>query len=60
MTFDMCAVCVAGANPLQVNELGHTPLSYAKVGEMHTLLKEREGKVQCAGAGLTPLLADHW
>ncbi|KAF5881279.1 caseinolytic peptidase B protein, partial [Clarias magur] len=34
----------AGANPLQVNELGHTPLSYAKEGEMHTLLKEREGK----------------
>ncbi|XP_060744399.1 mitochondrial disaggregase [Tachysurus vachellii] len=34
----------AGANPLQVNELGHTPLSYAKEGEMHTLLKEREEK----------------
>ncbi|KAF4085707.1 hypothetical protein AMELA_G00098050 [Ameiurus melas] len=34
----------AGANPLQVNELGHTPLSYAKEGEMHTLLKERERK----------------
>ncbi|XP_053363390.1 caseinolytic peptidase B protein homolog isoform X1 [Clarias gariepinus] len=34
----------AGANPLQVNELGHTPLSYAKEGEMHTLLKEWEGK----------------
>ncbi|KAB5550147.1 hypothetical protein PHYPO_G00050480 [Pangasianodon hypophthalmus] len=34
----------AGANPLQVNELGHTPLSYAKEGEMRTLLKECEGK----------------
>ncbi|KAK3531880.1 hypothetical protein QTP70_033968 [Hemibagrus guttatus] len=34
----------AGANPLQVNELGHTPLSYAKEGEMHTLLNEHEGK----------------
>ncbi|XP_060799404.1 mitochondrial disaggregase isoform X3 [Neoarius graeffei] len=34
----------AGASPLQVNELGHTPLSYAKEGEMHTLLKEYEGK----------------
>ncbi|XP_060799403.1 mitochondrial disaggregase isoform X2 [Neoarius graeffei] len=33
-----------GASPLQVNELGHTPLSYAKEGEMHTLLKEYEGK----------------
>ncbi|XP_058270087.1 mitochondrial disaggregase isoform X2 [Hemibagrus wyckioides] len=44
---DLCTVCMlldAGANPLQVNELGHTPLSYAKEGEMHTLLKEREGK----------------
>ncbi|KAF4079455.1 hypothetical protein AMELA_G00178210 [Ameiurus melas] len=34
----------AGANPLQVNELGRIPLSYAKEGEMHTLLKEHEGK----------------
>uniref|UniRef100_A0A8B9H6A6 ClpB homolog, mitochondrial AAA ATPase chaperonin n=1 Tax=Astyanax mexicanus TaxID=7994 RepID=A0A8B9H6A6_ASTMX len=34
----------AGADPLQTNELGHTPLAYAKEGEMHTLLKEWEGK----------------
>uniref|UniRef100_A0A672M9Q4 ClpB family mitochondrial disaggregase n=1 Tax=Sinocyclocheilus grahami TaxID=75366 RepID=A0A672M9Q4_SINGR len=30
----------AGANPLQKNDLGHTPLTYAKEGEMATLLKE--------------------
>uniref|UniRef100_A0A8C2JU74 ClpB homolog, mitochondrial AAA ATPase chaperonin n=1 Tax=Cyprinus carpio TaxID=7962 RepID=A0A8C2JU74_CYPCA len=30
----------AGANPLQKNELGHTPLTYAKEGETATLLKE--------------------
>uniref|UniRef100_A0AAR2KP78 ClpB homolog, mitochondrial AAA ATPase chaperonin n=1 Tax=Pygocentrus nattereri TaxID=42514 RepID=A0AAR2KP78_PYGNA len=34
----------AGANPLQTNELGHTPLAYAKEGEMHTVLKEWEGE----------------
>lgn len=34
----------AGADPLQTNELGHTPLVYAKEGEMHTLLKEWEAK----------------
>uniref|UniRef100_A0A8C9S629 ClpB family mitochondrial disaggregase n=1 Tax=Scleropages formosus TaxID=113540 RepID=A0A8C9S629_SCLFO len=34
----------AGANPLLTNELGHTPLAYAKKGEMQTLLKEWEGK----------------
>ncbi|XP_036418637.1 caseinolytic peptidase B protein homolog [Colossoma macropomum] len=34
----------AGANPLQTNELGHTPLAYAKEGEMHTVLKEWESK----------------
>uniref|UniRef100_A0A4W4E9Z3 Mitochondrial disaggregase n=1 Tax=Electrophorus electricus TaxID=8005 RepID=A0A4W4E9Z3_ELEEL len=33
-----------GANPLQTNDLGHTPLAYAKEGEMHTLLKEWESK----------------
>uniref|UniRef100_A0A3B4D7P7 Mitochondrial disaggregase n=1 Tax=Pygocentrus nattereri TaxID=42514 RepID=A0A3B4D7P7_PYGNA len=33
-----------GANPLQTNELGHTPLAYAKEGEMHTVLKEWEGE----------------
>lgn len=32
----------AGANPLQKNELGHTPLTYAKEGEMLTLLKESQ------------------
>ncbi|XP_067221299.1 mitochondrial disaggregase-like isoform X1 [Chanodichthys erythropterus] len=32
----------AGANPLQKNELGHTPLTYAKEGEMVTLLKESQ------------------
>uniref|UniRef100_A0A8C9W1Z3 ClpB family mitochondrial disaggregase n=1 Tax=Scleropages formosus TaxID=113540 RepID=A0A8C9W1Z3_SCLFO len=36
----------AGANPLLTNELGHTPLAYAKKGEMQTLLKEWEGKFQ--------------
>uniref|UniRef100_A0A8C9S3X9 ClpB family mitochondrial disaggregase n=1 Tax=Scleropages formosus TaxID=113540 RepID=A0A8C9S3X9_SCLFO len=35
-----------GANPLLTNELGHTPLAYAKKGEMQTLLKEWEGKFQ--------------
>ncbi|XP_055053629.2 mitochondrial disaggregase [Misgurnus anguillicaudatus] len=34
----------AGANPLQQNTLGHTPLAYAKDGEMQTLLKEWETK----------------
>ncbi|XP_066522537.1 mitochondrial disaggregase [Hoplias malabaricus] len=34
----------AGANPLQANELGHTPLAYAKEGEMSAVLKEWEGK----------------
>uniref|UniRef100_A0A8C1HHT4 ClpB family mitochondrial disaggregase n=1 Tax=Cyprinus carpio carpio TaxID=630221 RepID=A0A8C1HHT4_CYPCA len=32
----------AGANPLQKNELGHTPLTYAKEGETATLLKEAQ------------------
>uniref|UniRef100_A0A671NR35 ATPase AAA-type core domain-containing protein n=1 Tax=Sinocyclocheilus anshuiensis TaxID=1608454 RepID=A0A671NR35_9TELE len=31
-----------GANPLQKNDLGHTPLTYAKEGEMATLLKEAQ------------------
>uniref|UniRef100_A0A672LIB2 ClpB family mitochondrial disaggregase n=1 Tax=Sinocyclocheilus grahami TaxID=75366 RepID=A0A672LIB2_SINGR len=30
----------AGANPLQKNDLGHTPLTYTKEGETATLLKE--------------------
>lgn len=34
----------AGANPIQQNTLGHTPLAYAKDGEMQTLLKEWETK----------------
>uniref|UniRef100_A0A673M3A7 Caseinolytic peptidase B protein homolog n=1 Tax=Sinocyclocheilus rhinocerous TaxID=307959 RepID=A0A673M3A7_9TELE len=33
-------VATRGANPLQKNDLGHTPLTYAKEGEMATLLKE--------------------
>ncbi|KAI5098572.1 caseinolytic peptidase B protein-like [Silurus meridionalis] len=44
---DLCTVRMlldAGANPLQVNDLGHTPLSYSKDGEIHTLLNEYEGK----------------
>ncbi|KAG9335259.1 hypothetical protein JZ751_005439 [Albula glossodonta] len=36
----------AGANPLQTNDMGHTPLAYAKEGEMQALLKEWEGKFQ--------------
>ncbi|XDV33333.1 hypothetical protein PO909_003768, partial [Leuciscus waleckii] len=32
----------AGANPTLKNELGHTPLTYAKEGEMLTLLKESQ------------------
>ncbi|KAJ8410854.1 hypothetical protein AAFF_G00188110 [Aldrovandia affinis] len=36
----------AGANPLQTNDMGHTPLAYAKEGELQTLLKEWEGKFQ--------------
>ncbi|RXN02452.1 caseinolytic peptidase B -like protein [Labeo rohita] len=31
-----------GANPLRKNDLGHTPLTYAKEGEMATLLKEAQ------------------
>ncbi|XP_030634630.1 caseinolytic peptidase B protein homolog [Chanos chanos] len=34
----------AGANPLQTNDLGHTPLAYAKEGELQTVLKEWEKK----------------
>ncbi|XP_062873222.1 mitochondrial disaggregase [Trichomycterus rosablanca] len=34
----------AGANPSQQNELGHTPLAYAKQGEMQNLLQESESK----------------
>ncbi|XP_067307580.1 mitochondrial disaggregase-like [Pseudorasbora parva] len=33
-----------GADPLQKNELGHTPLTYAKEGEMLTLLKDSQNK----------------
>ncbi|KAK2881734.1 hypothetical protein Q8A67_019002 [Cirrhinus molitorella] len=32
----------AGANPLLKNDLGHTPLTYAREGEMATLLKEAQ------------------
>uniref|UniRef100_A0A673B704 ClpB homolog, mitochondrial AAA ATPase chaperonin n=1 Tax=Sphaeramia orbicularis TaxID=375764 RepID=A0A673B704_9TELE len=34
----------AGANPLQTNALGHTARSYAKEGEVGTVLQEWEGK----------------
>ncbi|MGH0159170.1 UNVERIFIED_CONTAM: hypothetical protein FKN15_066409 [Acipenser sinensis] len=36
----------AGANPLLANEMGHTPLMYAKEGEMLKLLKDWEVKFQ--------------
>ncbi|RXN16876.1 caseinolytic peptidase B-like protein [Labeo rohita] len=39
----------AGANPLRKNDLGHTPLTYAKEGEMATLLKEAQNT---SGLGL--------
>uniref|UniRef100_A0A673LW52 Caseinolytic peptidase B protein homolog n=1 Tax=Sinocyclocheilus rhinocerous TaxID=307959 RepID=A0A673LW52_9TELE len=45
------AVSPAGtvcANPLQKNDLGHTPLTYAKEGEMATLLKEAQNTVKHA------------
>ncbi|XP_062491041.1 mitochondrial disaggregase [Pezoporus occidentalis] len=36
----------AGANPLQKNEMGHTPLDYARDGEVKDLLKAAETKFQ--------------
>ncbi|XP_026723298.1 caseinolytic peptidase B protein homolog, partial [Athene cunicularia] len=38
-----------GANPLQKNEMGHTPLDYARDGEVMSLLKASETKVSSAG-----------
>ncbi|XP_006885611.1 PREDICTED: caseinolytic peptidase B protein homolog isoform X2 [Elephantulus edwardii] len=35
-----------GANPLQRNEMGHTPLDYAREGEVMKLLKTSEAKYQ--------------
>ncbi|KAM9020769.1 mitochondrial disaggregase [Ara ararauna] len=35
-----------GANPLQKNEMGHTPLDYARDGEVKDLLKAAETKFQ--------------
>lgn len=35
----------SGANPLQKNEMGHTPLDYAREGEVMNLLKASETKV---------------
>ena len=35
----------SGANPLQKNEMGHTPLDYAREGEVMNLLKASEAKV---------------
>lgn len=34
-----------GANPLQRNEMGHTPLDYAREGEVMKLLRTSEAKV---------------
>ncbi|XP_077422861.1 mitochondrial disaggregase isoform X1 [Vanacampus margaritifer] len=39
-----------GANPLQANGLGHNARTYAKEGEVSTLLQEWEGKFQEAQA----------
>ncbi|XP_041887387.1 caseinolytic peptidase B protein homolog isoform X2 [Corvus kubaryi] len=36
----------AGANPLQKNEMGHTPLDYAREGEVMNLLRASEVKFQ--------------
>ncbi|GCC17456.1 hypothetical protein chiPu_0017560 [Chiloscyllium punctatum] len=36
----------AGANPLLQNEMGHTPVDYAREGQIKTLLKEAEVKYQ--------------
>uniref|UniRef100_A0A8C3TXW5 Caseinolytic mitochondrial matrix peptidase chaperone subunit B n=2 Tax=Catharus TaxID=9184 RepID=A0A8C3TXW5_CATUS len=35
-----------GANPLQKNEMGHTPLDYAREGEVMNLLRAAEAKFQ--------------
>ncbi|XP_075347496.1 mitochondrial disaggregase isoform X2 [Mycteria americana] len=35
-----------GANPLQKNEMGHTPLDYAREGEVMSLLRASETKFQ--------------
>lgn len=36
---------LSGANPLQKNEMGHTPLDYAREGEVMNLLRAAEAKV---------------
>ncbi|EPQ08349.1 Caseinolytic peptidase B protein like protein [Myotis brandtii] len=36
----------SGANPLQRNEMGHTPLDYAREGEVMKLLRTSEAKYQ--------------
>ncbi|KAJ7408657.1 hypothetical protein WISP_119114 [Willisornis vidua] len=36
----------AGASPLQKNEMGHTPLDYAREGEVMNLLRASEAKFQ--------------
>ncbi|XP_073517282.1 mitochondrial disaggregase isoform X2 [Phyllobates terribilis] len=38
----------AGADPMQKNEMGHTPLDYAREGELKRMLKEWESKFQVA------------
>uniref|UniRef100_H9GDK9 Clp ATPase C-terminal domain-containing protein n=1 Tax=Anolis carolinensis TaxID=28377 RepID=H9GDK9_ANOCA len=54
-----------GANPLQRNEMGHTPMDYAREGEVTKLLKASATKVGLAKDGLFiynpfPLLLFCW
>ncbi|XP_069615597.1 mitochondrial disaggregase isoform X1 [Ranitomeya imitator] len=42
------ALLEAGADPMQKNEMGHTPLDYAREGEIKRMLKEWESKFQVA------------
>ncbi|XP_073404576.1 mitochondrial disaggregase isoform X2 [Dendrobates tinctorius] len=42
------ALLEAGADPMQKNEMGHTPLDYAREGELKRMLKEWESKFQVA------------
>lgn len=40
------ALLQGGANPIQVNDMGHKPLDYAQEGELKKMLKEWESKFQ--------------
>ncbi|XP_068122662.1 mitochondrial disaggregase [Hyperolius riggenbachi] len=40
------ALLEGGADPLQVNDMGHKPLDYAREGELKKLLKDWESKFQ--------------